>query len=122
MQLVDRGRLSPQTVKDHWLSLRTFAAQVPIFPWKYGQLQDFVMSLPKGWSGTRAHTLCAHVQTFQSWLERRFEDDPTIRLPSWKGGLVPPLTVKQPTPLTPEQAEYLGIDADGPYKGDDYRY
>ena len=24
--------------------------------------------------------------------------------------------------LTPEQAEYIGVDVDGPYKADNYRY
>ena len=110
MQLVDRGRLSLRTVKDHWLSLRTFAEQVPIFPWAYPQLEAFVFSLPKAWSGTRTHTLCAHVQTFQSWLERRFPDE---RLPSWKGGLVPGLDVEQVDPLTPEQAEAIIAAASG---------
>jgi adenosylhomocysteinase len=26
------------------------------------------------------------------------------------------------TKLSPEQAEYIGVDADGPYKPDHYRY
>ena len=106
--LVDRGRLSHRSVHDHRYSLETFAGVVPSFPWTRTQLRAFVDHFPRELSGTRVHTICAHVRSFQSWLELdRFDGvEPPIRFPSWQG-IAPGNTNKPPVPLAPTQADAL---------------